>query len=95
MSKMNEMNEMYEKKTTRIEENKHLGSNSNPPVTDHRSTASTPRWIKLFGIIALVIILLFVVLHLTGNNPFGHMGHMGHISNGLDNHILPIEYRVL
>ncbi|MBI2934702.1 MAG: hypothetical protein HYY29_03925 [Chloroflexi bacterium] len=26
----------------------------------------TPRWVKIFGIIALVLILLVVVLHLTG-----------------------------
>jgi hypothetical protein len=89
------MSKMNEKKTMRTEENTHLGSNSNHLLTDHRSTASTPRWVKIFGIIALVIILLFAVLHLTGNSPFSHMSHMGHMSNGLDNHILPIEYGVL
>jgi hypothetical protein len=30
------------------------------------STSGTPRWVKVFGIIALVIVLLFVVLLLTG-----------------------------
>ncbi len=30
---------------------------------------SMPRWVKVFGIIAIALILLFVVLHLTGNSP--------------------------
>jgi len=29
----------------------------------------TPRWVKVFGIIAIALVLLFVVLHLTGNAP--------------------------
>jgi hypothetical protein len=33
---------------------------------DHGSTSSTPRWVKVFGIIALVLILLFVISLLTG-----------------------------
>jgi len=32
---------------------------------DRESTTSTPRWVKVFGIIALVVVLLFVVLLLT------------------------------
>jgi len=40
---------------------------------DRGSTTSTPpgtpRWVKVLGIIAIVLILLFVILHLTGNNP--------------------------
>jgi hypothetical protein len=42
---------------------------------DRESPPSTPRWVKIFGIIALVLILLFVILHLTGNSPGGHGGH--------------------
>ena len=34
-----------------------------------------PRWVKVFGIIALVLILLVVILHLTGNSLGGPMGH--------------------
>jgi hypothetical protein len=34
---------------------------------DCGSTTSTPRWVKMFGIIALVLVLLFVILHLTGS----------------------------
>jgi hypothetical protein len=33
---------------------------------DRGSTAGTPRWVKVFGIIALVLILVFVILLLTG-----------------------------
>lgn len=28
-----------------------------------------PRWVRVFGIIAVVLILLFVILHLTGHAP--------------------------
>jgi hypothetical protein len=34
---------------------------------------ATPRWVKIFGIIALVLVLLFIVLHLTGRGLGGHM----------------------
>jgi hypothetical protein len=33
---------------------------------DRGSTTGTPRWVKVFGIIALVLVLLFVALLLTG-----------------------------
>ncbi|MCI0710463.1 MAG: hypothetical protein L0154_09915 [Chloroflexi bacterium] len=33
---------------------------------DHGSTYSTPRWVKRFGIIALVLVLLVVVVLVTG-----------------------------
>jgi len=39
---------------------------------DRESTASTPRWVKIFGIIALVLVLLFAILHLTGHGLGGH-----------------------
>jgi hypothetical protein len=43
-------------------------------------TTSTPRWVKVFGIIALVVILLFVILMFTrgpggrGHSPSRHFG---------------------
>ncbi|MDQ0876562.1 hypothetical protein QFZ77_005221 [Paenibacillus sp. V4I3] len=49
----------------------------------HGSPPSTPRWVKVFGIIALVLVLLFVILHLTGNNFGGHGGHTLH-SSGIE-----------
>jgi hypothetical protein len=36
---------------------------------DRESPPGTPRWVKAFGIIALVLILAFAGLHLTGNAP--------------------------
>jgi hypothetical protein len=40
------------------------------------STASTPRWVKVFGIVTLIVIVLFVVLLLIGgpHNPGRHTG---------------------
>jgi hypothetical protein len=39
---------------------------------DRGSTTSTPRWVYVFGLIALVLVLLFVILHLTGGGLGGH-----------------------
>jgi hypothetical protein len=39
---------------------------------DRGSTTSTPRWVRLFGILAAGLVLLFVVLHLTGGGLGGH-----------------------
>jgi len=33
--------------------------------------AATPRWVKVFGIIGIVVVLVFVILHLTGG-PMRH-----------------------
>lgn len=32
----------------------------------------TPRWVKVFGLIAIVMVVLFVILHLTGRGLGGH-----------------------
>lgn len=39
-----------------------------PPDPDSTGddTTSTPRWVYVFGIIGIVLVLLFVILHLTG-----------------------------
>jgi hypothetical protein len=41
---------------------------------DRRATAGTPRWVKVFGLIALVVVLLFLALLLTRgpHNPGRH-----------------------
>jgi hypothetical protein len=31
-----------------------------------------PRWVKVFGIVAIVVLAAFVVLHVTGIAPHGH-----------------------
>jgi hypothetical protein len=36
------------------------------------STTSTPRWVSVFGIIVIVLVLLFVVQHLAGGGLGGH-----------------------
>ena len=36
---------------------------------DSASPPSTPRWVKVSGIIAIVLVLLFVGMHLTGHVP--------------------------
>jgi len=47
-----------------------------PPKPDSASETdgdtSTPRWVKVFGIIALVLVLVFILLHLTGRGLGGH-----------------------
>ena len=47
----------------------------------HRgSPHSTPRWVKLFGIIVITLLLLFVSLHFVGRSLLGHAlgGHADH-----------------
>jgi hypothetical protein len=39
---------------------------------DRGSATGTPRWVKGFGIVVIVLVLLFGILHLTGNSPGGH-----------------------
>jgi hypothetical protein len=59
-----------------------LGSNRESPP-------GTPRWVKVFGIIAILLILLFVVLHLSGNRFQNHT-----FSGGTGDHTPPIEHGV-
>jgi hypothetical protein len=40
--------------------------------SDAGSTPSTPLWVKVFVIATLLLVLLFVILHLTGLSPTGH-----------------------
>ena len=39
---------------------------------DGESPPSVPRWVKVFGIIALLLVVLFVARHLTGGGFRGH-----------------------
>jgi hypothetical protein len=36
------------------------------PSPDRASTTGTPRWVKVFGLVALVVVVLFVVVMLVG-----------------------------
>ena len=42
----------------------------------------TPRWVRVLGIIVIAVVLLFGILHLTGNTPGGHIQHPGLTGHG-------------
>jgi hypothetical protein len=44
---------------------------------DHAATSGAPRWVKVFGIIAVVIVVLFVIMLLTGGGGHGPGRHTG------------------
>jgi hypothetical protein len=57
-----------------------------PPYSSSSSntgddTVSTPRWVKVFGIIALVVVLLFLIMMFT-RGPGGGHGPSRHIRSG-------------
>ncbi len=52
-----------------------LPSDPDPGVPPEYVSAPTPRWVKVFGLIALVVIVLFVVLLLTGRGDHGPGRH--------------------
>lgn len=45
------------------------------PMTNRKPPPSTPGWVKMFGIVGIVLVLLVVVLHLLGRSPGGHSSH--------------------
>ena len=55
-----------------------------PPETDRPAVADTtvgpPRWVKIFGALALLVLLLFIVLLVTGRG--GEHGPGRHGSSG-------------
>jgi hypothetical protein len=50
---------------------------------DDGSPPSTPRWVKVFGIIAIVLVLLIGILHLTGNSLGGPGRHLPPIKHSV------------
>jgi hypothetical protein len=42
---------------------------------DGGSNTSTPRWVKVFGIVALILVLLFVIVHLADSDRHGPGRH--------------------
>jgi hypothetical protein len=51
-------------------------SSQTPLPPDRATPPSMPRWVKVFGIILLMLVIVVIILHLTGNNPGGHIPHM-------------------
>jgi len=49
------------------------------PDDDPVHPAAAPRWVKVFGVVAGILVLLFVALHLAGLRPGGHGLHSGHV----------------
>ncbi len=43
-----------------------------PVNTDRRQPPSTPRWVKVLGIIFIILIIFLIILHITGNGFGGH-----------------------
>jgi hypothetical protein len=43
------------------------------PERMRESAPATPRWVYIFGLITLVVVVVIVVLHLTGYSFGGHM----------------------
>lgn len=58
-------------------------SNSSSKITNdtngmEEKPPGIPRWVKVSGIIAIVLALLFISMHLFGGGEIGPMHHMGH-----------------
>ena len=60
--------------------------------SDRGSPTSTPRWVKVFGIVALVLVLLFVILLLADAGRHGPGRHTQ--SGDPGRHTSPIEHGV-
>ena len=55
---------------------------ADPPLyRDTGNDTRTPRWVKVFGIIALVVVLLFVIL-MFAHEPDGRHGPGRHMRSG-------------
>ncbi len=50
-----------------------------PPYADTDDAPGTPRWVKIFGIIALIVVLLVVVMMIVGG---GNHGPSRHLTSG-------------
>ncbi len=54
---------------------------------DRDSTPGTPRWVKLFALVALVVVVLFVIVRVTGlggeHGPSLHAGPGGTTPSGV------------
>jgi hypothetical protein len=48
---------------------KSLTAPADETETELESAPSAPRWVKAFGIVLVVLLIVFVALHLSGNAP--------------------------
>lgn len=48
-------------------------SSPTKPNNEHAAAVSIPRWVKLFVTALFVLVLLFVILHLTGHGFTDHL----------------------
>src|SRR4051794_19573754 len=53
-----------------------------PPAAE--SNARTPRWVKVFGLVGVLLVLLIIVMLLSGHSPGRHM------HGGLGGHVAPV-----
>jgi hypothetical protein len=53
-----------------------------PRAQKRELTDGTPRWVKVFAIVASILALAFVVLHITGHSPANHMSSPGTKEHG-------------
>jgi hypothetical protein len=58
-------------------------SNGDTHQPGHRAAPGTPRWVKVFGVILIGLVVLFAVLHLSGHSPVDHMNHMSPTQQGM------------
>ena len=57
--------------------------NTRPPGPTAQNRAPTPRWVKIFAAIALIVAVLFVLLHLLGGHgPANHFGRQPPLHGG-------------
>jgi hypothetical protein len=52
-------------------------------ASDKNKPPITPRWVKVFGAICLMLALLFGILHTTGNSFGGPESHMPSLNHNM------------
>ncbi|MDZ4718631.1 MAG: hypothetical protein SH847_09265 [Roseiflexaceae bacterium] len=53
-----------------------------PAGASHESPPSAPRWVQAFGTVLIVLVVLIIILHLTGNSLGGPGSHTLPIPHG-------------